>query len=180
MASSTIFESIKQNKPYPPLTVLNYFNPFPAKLLYTIVGKYRSLQIAPTPPGAAPLPRGPTHGIDRAIPSRWSRCFDEERAPFPSSRAGRDVSTVLRVRVRSTGAHWARVRARRAASSERVHSRHRLRPLLGVRAALRSTRVASRQPARHPPETCVARRGMSGTSSPQQARWSGRPVYPRR
>eukprot|EP00966_Prymnesium_polylepis_P049994 1157660-Prymnesium_polylepis.1 len=99
---------------------------------------------------------------------------------LPSPAAGRDVSTVLRVRVRSTGAHWAQVRARRAASSERVHSRHRPRPLLGVRAALRSTRVASRQPARHPLETRVATGGMSGTSSPQQARWSGRPVYPRR
>ena len=99
---------------------------------------------------------------------------------LPSPAAGRDVSTVLRVRVRSTGAHWARVRARRAASSERVHSRHRPSPLLGVRAALRSTRVASRQPARHPHETRVARRGMSGTSSPQQARWLDRPVYPRR
>ena len=82
--------------------------------------------------------------------------FRRRARALPSPAAGRDVSTVLRVRVRSTGAHWARVRARRAASSERVHSRHRPRPLLGVRAALRSTRVASRQPARHPLETRVA------------------------
>ena len=61
--------------------------------------------------------------------------FRRRARALPSPAAGRDVSTVLRVRVRSTGAHWARVRARRAASSERVHSRHRPRPLLGVRGA---------------------------------------------